>query len=61
MKGWKTWTGVVLVAVSAVISALGANGVIDHAQAKMISELILTVGGAFGLLGLGSKIDKSNK
>lgn len=49
MKGWKTWAGAALVAVSAVLGYVGES---DLAQA------LLTVGAALGLVGVGHKIEK---
>lgn len=49
MKGWKTWTGAALVAAGAVARFL------DHQE---IAELILGLGAALGLIGLGHKLEK---
>jgi hypothetical protein len=52
MKGWKTWAGAVLVAASA---ALGFLGEPEAAKA------VLGFGAAFGIAGIGHKIEKSGK
>ena len=49
MKGWKTWAAAAIVALAA---AVGYFGYPDIATA------ILTLGGAFGLVGLGHKLEK---
>jgi hypothetical protein len=61
MKGWKTWTAALLVAVGGVLEYLGSVGVLDPHLCDMISKLIYTLGGAFGLVGIGSKVDKLRK
>ena len=50
MKGWKTWVGAALVASSAVLGFFGF-----HEEAKGV----LGLGAAFGLVGIGHKIEKS--
>lgn len=52
MKGWKTWAGAALIAISAGLGALGYTE---------IASLVLTVGGALGLVGLGHKIEKAKE
>lgn len=49
MKGWKTWVGVVGMVALAVYDL--SNGDVEQAMAKATA--------AFGLLGLGHKIDKT--
>jgi|Deesub1362A_J573_1020465.scaffolds.fasta_scaffold42083_2 hypothetical protein len=52
MKGWKTWAGAALVAASAILGFMGKP---DAAKALM------ALGAAFGLVGLGHKIEKSSR
>lgn len=49
MKGWKTWTGALIIGVSAVVKHFGYLEVAD---------LLLGVGTALGLIGVGHKIEK---
>ncbi len=51
MKGWKTWLGIVLIAVSAGLRAAGYDE---------IANIVLAAGGAVGAVGIGHKIEKSS-
>lgn len=51
MKGWKTWTGVVIVAVSAGLRVMGG-------EYEELANFLMAAGGALGLVGLGYKIEK---
>ena len=51
MNGWKTWTGAGLVALGAVLEYFGM---------PEFSTVVITLGGALGLVGLGHKIEKSS-
>ena len=50
MKGWKTWAAIVLAAVTA---GLEAGGMSEYAK------VVGTVAGAFGIWGIGHKIEKA--
>lgn len=50
MRGWKTWMAAGFVVVAAVVRFFGY---------EEISDLLLCVGGSFGLIGLGHKIEKN--
>lgn len=52
MKGWKTWASAAMVAVAAVLEYLGHSDV---------AQLLLVSGGAFGLVGLGHKMEKKSQ
>jgi len=52
MKGWKTWLGIALIAISAGLRAAGY---------EELSNIVLTVGGAIGVVGIGHKIEKTIK
>ena len=49
MRGWKTWVGAVIIAASAVLKYF------DQTE---LSEALLMIGSAFGIIGLGHKIEK---
>jgi len=50
MKGWKTWTGAAIMAISGILSYMGYGD---------LAKAILTVGAALGIVGLGHKIEKT--
>lgn len=50
MKGYKTWIGVGFIFVSAGYKAIGYDE---------IAAIILTVGAAIGVVGLGHKLEKN--
>lgn len=52
MKGWKTWVGAALIAGAAVLRYFGLDAV---------AEAIMMIGGAFGLIGLGHKVEKASR
>jgi len=54
MKGWKTWTGAAIIGLSAALKAAGG----EYAQ---YAEILVMVGGAFGLVGIGHKADRAAK
>lgn len=54
MKGWKTWAGAVIVAVSAGLEALGG----EYSQ---YAKILVMVGGALGIVGIGHKVEKAKK
>ncbi len=49
MKGWKTWSGAVIVAAGAVLEYLGY---------PEIAKTLMALGAALGLIGIGHKIEK---
>ena len=49
MKGWKTWLAAVLI---------GASGAAKYLGQDAIAETVLYLAGAFGLIGIGHKVDK---
>lgn len=49
MMGWKTWSGALIVIISALSRYFGY---------LEIADLLLATGTAFGLVGLGHKIEK---
>ena len=58
MRGWKTWTGVALLVVAGALRALASVEVLPVVVSEALIEALFLVGGAFGLVGLGSKIEK---
>ena len=52
MKGWKTWAGAVIIAGSAVLKYFGYSD---------LAEALLMIGTAFGIIGLGHKIEKAKQ
>jgi hypothetical protein len=50
MGGWKTWTGTILIGLSA---AMRATGYEEYAS------IVEAIGGMLGLVGIGHKIEKS--
>jgi len=50
MTGWKTWTGAAIIGVSAALDILGYG---QYTQAVMM------LGSAFGLVGIGHKLEKA--
>lgn len=50
MKGWKTWAGIVIICLSQIMPLFGYEELV---------EPIITIGAAFGIVGLGHKIEKS--
>lgn len=50
MGGWKTWISAALVAGSSVLHYIGQTE---------LANLVLGIGGSFGLVGIGHKIEKS--
>ena len=50
MKGWKTWVGAVLIGVSAALEAAGLGE---------WAKVAATIGTAFGIVGLGHKVEKA--
>lgn len=54
MSGWKTWASVVIIGLAAALEALGG----EYAE---YSKVLLMVGGAFGLVGVGHKLEKGKE
>jgi len=50
MKGWKTWAAAGLVGASAILSYLNM---------PELASALMAAGAAFGLVGIGHKIEKS--
>lgn len=50
MKGWKTWAGAGIIGLAAALTWLGYDD---------IAKIVLMIGGMFGLIGLGHKIEKT--
>ena len=50
MSGWKTWAAAIILGGSAAAKALGHEAV---------SEVLLMIGAALGLVGIGHKVEKS--
>jgi len=59
MRGWKTWTGVALLVVAGALRTLASLEVLPLAVSEALIEGLFLAGGAFGLVGLGSKIEKN--
>ena len=53
MKGWKTWLGAIMVGAAAALRF------IPDPTCLVVSEVLLYVGGAFGIIGIGHKIEKN--
>jgi len=58
MKGWKTWTAAGLAAAIAVVQTLEAAGVIPAGIADTVSIIVGALAGAFGIAGIGHKVEK---
>ena len=58
MKGWKTWVAAGLAAVVAFIQAIEAAGVIPAGIADTVSIIVGAIAGAFGIVGIGHKVEK---
>ena len=58
MTGWKTIFGAVLIGLSGVLEALRFAGILDPTLATIIATLLGSGGAAFGVAGLGSKIQR---
>lgn len=54
MKGWKTWTGAVVLGLAATLEALGG----EYGE---WAKAVMMAGGALGLVGVGHKLDKAGK
>jgi len=52
MKGWKTWAGAALIGVGAALKAMGY---------EQYAEIVLALGAALGLVGVGHKLEKSKQ
>jgi len=52
MKGWKTWTGATIIGLSAALKAVGG-------EYEQYAEILVMVGGVFGLVGIGHKADRA--
>ena len=50
MKGWKTWLGAALVGASAVVGYTGNSE---------LAKVLLALGAALGVVGIGHKIEKA--
>lgn len=59
-KGWKAKAGAVLVAVGAIIGALGQFGVELPASVGNLWAQIIAVGGALGIYGVRDKQERDN-
>ena len=49
MKGWKTITGAIIVAIGAILNFTGYAGAAD---------VIMGIGASLGIIGIGHKIDR---
>jgi len=58
MTGWKTWVAVACVALLGALNALAAAGIISPELVKVADSVLGGLAGAFGLAGLGHKLDK---
>ena len=56
MTGWKTWAAAGIAGVIAVLQAIPAEALPWAAQAVPV---LIAIGTALGLVGLGHKIEKS--
>ena len=61
MKGWKTWLGVGLSGVIAILQAVEMAGVIPAGIANTVTAVLAPLAAAFGLTGIGHKIEKMGK
>ncbi len=52
MKGWKTWSAA---------GFIGGSAILRYFERDDLAELLLVVGGALGVVGLGHKIEKKVK
>ena len=52
MRGWKTITGAIIVAVGAVLNFTGYAG---------LADVVMGFGASLGIIGIGHKVDKSSK
>ncbi len=58
LVGKKTIIGGILIFLGGVVEAVSYTGVIDPAVARMIETLLGSLGAAFGIVGIGSKIQR---
>ena len=61
MKGWKTWVSAGLVVVIGAVQSLEAVGIIPDGIANVVSTVLGSIAGAFGIVGLGHKIEKAKQ
>ena len=59
MGGWRTWVGVGLTGVIAVLQACEAAGVIPGGVANTVSAVLAPIAAMFGIVGIGRKIELS--
>jgi len=58
MRGWKTWTGMALCAIGGILKTIGSAGVIPAPLANEIGDLLISLGGPLGAIGVAHKIEK---
>jgi len=57
MEGWKVWVGTIL-AVATGVGMVCTGLLADPMDGAMILQGILVIAGAFGLVGVGHKVEK---
>lgn len=60
MKGWKTWIAVLVAFMSALV-LIGQGFIADPMDWELIKQGITALIAAFGMLGLGHKLEKNGK
>ncbi len=61
MKGWKTWVAAGLTVIVGALQGLEAAGIIPAGIGNTVSVIVGALAGAFGLVGIGHKLDKASK
>ena len=61
MKGWKTWLGVAFITIGGTLDTLDKTGILPPGVGSGISQLLYTLGAAFGIVGIGHKLEKGPK
>lgn len=53
MKGWKTWTGAILLGISQILGTIWPD------LAGPLTQIVDGIGGVLVIIGIGHKIEKS--
>jgi hypothetical protein len=58
MTGWKTWVGAGLAVIVGALQTLEGFGIIPAGIGNTVSIVVGAIAAAFGLVGIGHKIDR---
>ena len=58
MGGWKTWTGIGIGSIGALLEFLSKCGI---ERVEGYAKIVLEVGGIFGVWGIAHKVEKAAK